>query len=186
MTIRGVRTEPNALRAPLEVHVDVATRATAEAVYAALADLRTHLDWGGERRPATMRLLTMDAPSGRATTGTEFATTGADPNGTFADRSVVTEAAQGRVFEFVTEAELTPKRGGSPVLWTVVHRYEIATEAGGSHVSYRFRVTRISRLIGPLRMLGTPLAGVLRRAWASFARRGLRDLVAAAEAGPHR
>ena len=90
----------------------------------------------------------------------------------------------GRVFEFVTEAALTPKRGGAAIEWMIVHRYEIAAAgANGSRVSYRFRITRISHLIGPLRLLRTPLAGLMRKAWASFARRGLRDLVAVADAG---
>lgn len=181
-TIRGVAAETNALRAPLEVTVDLTSTAPPAAVYEVLADLRAHLDWGGRRRPEKMRLLTMDAPAGLATTGTEFATTGTNPNGTFADYSVVTEAAPGRVFEFVTEAALTHRRGGSPVRWTIVHRYEMVAAGSGSRVSYRFRVTRISHLVGPLRMLRTPLAAVLRKAWATFARKGLRDLVAVAEA----
>lgn len=181
MDIRGIETAANALRRPLDHLVEASTTAEPHEVYAVLADLQKHLDWAGERAPKTMRLTAMDAPPGPAVVGTEFTTTGKDPNGTFTDRSVVTEAAPGRVFEFVTEAVLTRKRDGSPVEWTVIHRYEIVAADGGSHVSYRFRVTRISRLTGPLRLLRTPLAGLLGAMWRMIARRGLRNLTAVAE-----
>lgn len=184
--VRAIEPTTNALRAPFEVVVDRASSAPPVAVWETLAVLTTHLHWGGDRRPARMRLLTMEAPPGIATTGTEFATTGSDPSGTFADRSVVTEATPGRVFEFVTEATLTPKRGGPSVEWTIVHRYEIASESHGSRVSYRLRIARISRLAGPLRLLRTPAGGVLGTVWRSLARRGLRQLVAVAEAAPTR
>jgi hypothetical protein len=185
MAIRGIQTDANALRGALGGHVDAASRATGEAVYGALANLQTHLEWAGRRRSAKMRLLTMDAPPGPATAGTEFTTTGSDPNGTFSDRSVVTEAASGRVFEFVTEAVLTPKRGGRPVEWTIIHRYEMSAAAtGGSQVSYDFRITRISHLIGPLRLLRTPLAVMVSKLWTAVARRGLRNLIEVAEARP--
>jgi uncharacterized protein YndB with AHSA1/START domain len=183
MRTKTVESGANALSEALEGHVDVPSLAPPESVYEALASLPTHLEWAGQRKSAKTRLLTMDAPPGLAEAGTEFSSTGSDPNGTFHDCSVVTEAAPGRVFEFVTEAELRPRRGGRPVEWTLVHRYEIApAPTGGSHVAYRYRITRISRLIGPLRLLRTPLAGVLRRAWASMTRKGLRNLVAVAEA----
>lgn len=185
MAIRGVhRTGQNALREgrALEARVDVTTRATPRAIYDTLADLQSHLEWAGRKQTAKTRLLTIDAPAGPATAGTEFTTTGADPMGTFSDRSVVTEASPGRVFEFVTEAALTPKRGGEPVEWTIVHRYEIAAVPEGSRISYAIRITRISRLPGMLRLLGTPLAGVVMKASASVARRGVNNLVALAEA----
>jgi uncharacterized protein YndB with AHSA1/START domain len=182
MAIRGIETGANALRSSLEIQAEASSRATPEVVYEALADLQSHLEWGGHRQPAKMRLLTMDAPPGLATTGTEFVTTGSDPNGMFSDRSVVTEATPGRAFEFVTDAALTPKRGGRPVEATIVHRYEIASaDSGGSRVSYRYRVTRISHLIGPLRLLRTPLAGVVKKVWVLVARRGLRNLIAVAD-----
>jgi hypothetical protein len=181
MVIRGNETGANALRQPLEGHVDASSQATPDAVYAPLATLNSHLEWAGKRQSPKMRLLTMDAPPGLAGPGTEFSTTGSDPNGTFSDCSVVTEARPGRVFEFVTESVLIPKRGGSPVEWTIVHRYEIAAVPGGCRVSYRFRITRVSRLIGPLRLLRTPFAGVLKHGWASVSRRGLRNLIDVAE-----
>ena len=76
-----------------------------EGVYELLADLRSHLDWAGQRQLETTRLLTMNAPSGPATVGTEFRTTGSDGKvARFSDRSVVTEATRPQVFEFVTES----------------------------------------------------------------------------------
>ena len=88
-----------------------ACEASAEAVYDTLADLRSHFEWGGERQGKKTRLLSIEAPEGPAVAGTEFETTGADPMGAFADRSVVTEASRPRAFEFVTEARLTTKKG---------------------------------------------------------------------------
>ena len=38
------------------------TTAAPEAVYDLLADLRSHLVWGGERQSSGFRLLTMNAP----------------------------------------------------------------------------------------------------------------------------
>ena len=48
--------------------------------------------------------------------------------GTFIDTSVVTEATGPSLFEFVTEARLSTKKG-KVVEWTLVHRYEIASRA---------------------------------------------------------
>ena len=66
-------------------------RATAGAVYDLLADLHSHLDWGGQRQLETTRLLTLEAPSGPAGVGVEFLTTGSDGKAArWSDRSVVT------------------------------------------------------------------------------------------------
>jgi hypothetical protein len=147
-------------------------------VFATLADLESHLEWAGNRAPKKARLLMMDAPEGQAGLGTEFSSTGSDPMGSFADHSVVTEAIPGRVFEYVTEARLTPKRGGEPVEWTLVHRYEIVAHEDGSRISYTIRITRLSRVFGMLRMFRSPLVGLLMRVWASTARSTLRNLAA--------
>ncbi len=75
------------------------SRAAPEDVYDVIADLRSHLVWAGERAPdPTFKLLTMEAPEGAAAVGTEFTSTGANFNGTFHDRSVVTEATRPNVF----------------------------------------------------------------------------------------
>lgn len=173
----------NALRGgrPLEARVEVTTPAAPSAVYAALADLQAHLEWAGNRASKTARMLTMDAPDEDATVGTEFSSTGSDPMGSFSDQSVVTEAVPGRVFEFVTEAKQTPKRGGEPVEWTLVHRYEIAPQDGGSRVSYAIRITRISRLPGMLKLFGSRFAWIGMRMSASIAKKSLTNLAAVAE-----
>ena len=77
------------------MRVEATSRASAETVYAVLADLSTHTVWAGERQGKRTRLLTIDAPAGPAVVGTEFSSTGSDPMGSFSDRSVVTEATTG-------------------------------------------------------------------------------------------
>ena len=79
----------------------------------------------------------MDAPTGSATVGTEFVTTGTDGRvARFADRSVVTEALRPEVFEFVTESRREGKAGTSPWRLTLVHRYGISPEGTGCRVVY--------------------------------------------------
>ena len=112
----------NALKGELGIHLEETTTAPAEIVYDRLEDVRNHLEWGGKMQPKqTFRLLSIDAPAGPALVGTEFKSTGADAMGRFADSSVVTEATRPSVFEFVTEARLSTKRG-KVVEWTNIHR----------------------------------------------------------------
>lgn len=171
----------NALRKRLEVHAETTTSAPASAVYDLLADPAAHLVWGGERQGSSSRLLTVDAPAAPVVVGDEFATTGTDPMGGFADRSVVTEATPSSAFEFVTEATLTTKRGATSV-WTNVHRYEITENEQGCRVGYTVRVTRISALPGLLVILNWPgLSSLAIRASAGLATRGLANLTAMAE-----
>jgi len=135
--------------------------ASPEVVYATLADIRTGLVWGGERQMEKYRLLTMDAPEGEASVGTEWDSTGADPGGTFTDHSVVTRAERPGLFEFRTEGHLAWKYG--PSVAQVIHRYEIRPEGSGSRVSYLFRAT------GPV-----PMPWMLR---AMFATPGMRQAI---------
>lgn len=181
MAQRTSRTGTNALHRELTVAAERRTSASPEIVYDLLADLRTHAVWGGERQGKKTRLLTMDAPEGTAAVGTEFETTGADPTGSFADRSVVTHAQRPSVFEFVTEATLRTKRGRQAE-WTNVHRYELRPEGDGTVVAYTLRVARISDLPGALRVLNVPvLSTVAMQAATKIARRGLVNLVEMAE-----
>jgi hypothetical protein len=174
-------TRANALKRELVFAAEAAGRASAEGVYDVLADLRSHATWGGERQRKKGRLLTIEAPEGPAAVGTEFATTGSDPMGRFEDRSVVTEAGRPSVFEFVTEARLRTKRGVVSD-WTNVHRYELTPAPQGCRVAYSIRVTRISALPGALRLFNAPvLSGLVQKAAAGAARRGLRNLLALAE-----
>lgn len=172
---------PNALRRPFEITVSVGSDAPPTAVYELLADPAAHLDWAGERRTSTSRLLTMDAPAGPLVVGDEFSTTGADPMGAFLDRSVVTEATSPEAFAFVTEAALTTKDGRTSV-WTNVHRYEIDQDGRGSRVTYSLRVARVSELRGMLRIFNWPLVSSLAiRVSAGPAKAGITNLSAMAE-----
>ncbi len=171
----------NALKRELVIAAEASGRASVEQVYDVLADLRSHATWAGERQKKSGRLLSVEAPQGPASVGTEFATTGSDPMGRFTDRSVVTEATRPSAFEFVTEAHLQTKKG-KVADWTNVHRYELTPTSEGCRVVYTIRVTRISSLPGMLGLFNAPvLSGLARKAAAGVGRRGVRNLVALAE-----
>jgi uncharacterized protein YndB with AHSA1/START domain len=171
----------NALKQDLVVRVEATSRATTETVYAVLADLSSHTVWAGERQGKKTRLLTIDAPAGPAAVGTEFHSTGADPMGTFSDRSVVTEATPGKAFEFVTEARLTTKKGIATD-WTNVERYELEPTAGGCRILCTSRVTRISEMPGMLGAFNIPGLRALGLAVsAKVSRRSVRNLARVAE-----
>lgn len=173
---------PNALKRPIEVTFEAECAAPASDAYELLAEPSSHLVWGGELQRASSRLLTVDGPSGPIGVGDEFSSTGADPMGGFADRSVVTEATPPRAFEFVTQATLTTKAGRTSV-WTNVHRYEIdPTDPGGCRIVYSLRVTRISSLPGMLRIFNWPvLSSMGVRAAAGLAAKGVANLARLAE-----
>jgi hypothetical protein len=147
-----------------------------------LADVRNHLEWGGKMQPKrNFRLLSIDAPAGPALVGTEFKSTGADAMGRFADSSVVTEATRPSVFEFVTEARLSTKKG-QVVEWTNIHRYELTPHREGCRISYSLRTVRISELPGALAMFRVPgLRSLALKMSGSYSRKGLRNLVKLAE-----
>jgi hypothetical protein len=171
----------NALKQDLVVRVEATSRSTAETVYAVLADLSSHTVWAGERQGKRTRLLTIAAPAGPAVVGTEFHSTGADPMGTFSDRSVVTEATPGKRFEFVTEARLTTKKGIATD-WTNTERYELEPTTDGCRIVCTSRVTRISELPGTLRVFNIPGLRALGLAMsAKVSRRSVRNLARVAE-----
>jgi hypothetical protein len=171
----------NILHRELTMSVERRTLAAPAAVYDVLADLRTHAVWGGEQQSETARLLSVDAPEGEASVGTEFETTGADPMGRFADRSVVTTAIRPSVFEFVTEATLETKKGDRSD-WTNVHRYELRPDGEGTTIVYTLRIARISALPGLLRLFNLPvLSGIAMKMAASVPRRGIQNLARMAE-----
>jgi len=172
----------NALKRELVVHMEEASAAPAEAVYALLSSIRSHLEWAGTMQPRkNYRLLSIEGPDGPASVGTEFSSTGADAMGRFADSSVVTEASRPGVFEFVTEARLSTKKGRI-VEWTVVHRYEVEPASEGCRISYTIRTIRLSELPGAMAMFNLPaLRPVLLKMAGSFARRGLHNLARMAE-----
>ncbi|TMK43307.1 MAG: hypothetical protein E6G55_12555 [Actinobacteria bacterium] len=171
----------NALKQELVVRVEATSRASTEIAYAVLADLSSHIVWAGERQGKRTRLLTMDAPAGPAVVGTEFNSTGADPMGTFSDRSVVTEATPGKAFEFVTEARLTTKKGIATD-WTSVERYELEPTPGGCRIVSTSRVTRISEMPGMLGAFNVPgLRGLGLAVSTKVSRRSVRNLARVAE-----
>jgi hypothetical protein len=156
------------------------SRGPAEVVYDLLADLASHLDWAGERQLETTRLLTLEAPTGPASVGTEFSSTGTDGKiARWSDRSVVTEAMRPEVFEFVTEGRREAKPGGDPWLCTAVHRYEIAPESGGCRVTYTEDLTRFTG--APFIFTAPVLSRVVFRISAKYMRRGFDGLLAAAD-----
>jgi hypothetical protein len=171
----------NALKQELVVRVEATSRATTEVVYSVLADLPSHIVWAGERQGKRTRLQTIDAPAGPAVVGTEFHSTGADPMGTFSDRSVVTEATPGKAFEFVTEARLTTKKGITTD-WTNIERYELEPTGDGCLIVCTSRVTRISELPGMLGVFNVPGLRALGLAVsAKVSRRTVRNLARLAE-----
>src|ERR1700730_12202221 len=109
-----------------------------EAVYDVVADLRSHLAWGGAEQRSVFRLLSLDAPAGPATVGTSFTSTGAIPMSMrkWSDRSTVTIAERPGTFEFVTHATVHRSRRSTEA--TYRHRYEIAAAPDGSDVTYTF------------------------------------------------
>jgi Polyketide cyclase / dehydrase and lipid transport len=155
-------------------------RAPAEVVYDLLADLQSHLEWAGRRQGETTRLLTLDAPPGPATVGVEFFSTGSDGKvARWSDRSVVTEATRGEVFEFVTDGRREGKPGSRPWLFTATHRYVIEPAADGCRVVY---TQDISRLDGAPAVLRAPvLSRLVFWISAKFMRRGFDGLLALAE-----
>lgn len=166
-----------------EVAVTVRERTMAppQLVFDALADPQRYLDWGGAEAST---LLSIDAPPGSATVGTEFTSTGEDMVCEMWDSSVVTEATPPLRFERVVDSAVTVKRSGKTADWVLVHRYELEPDGSGTTVTYASRLVRASALPGPLSMLGIPvLRTIALREWSKAAQAGLHRLIVAAEGG---
>jgi hypothetical protein len=119
------------------VTVTEGCEAPPEAVYDLLADLSTHMEWGGSWHPSrTQRLQSMEAPQGAATVGVEFWSIGTTNAGSWHDRSRVTAASRPNVFEFVTNGTLRDRQDLDRMFLHAVHRYEIAPAEGGATVQY--------------------------------------------------
>jgi uncharacterized protein YndB with AHSA1/START domain len=178
---RTGRDGANALKREIEVEVEHRASTSAEAVYDVLSDPSTHAAWGGVPPKKRSGLVSIDAPAGEASVGTEWTSAGLDPMGRFTDRSVVTQAMRHSRFEFVTEARLTTKKGGTAD-WTNVHRYELRDEADGCVITYTLRIARISALPGSLRIFNVPgLSRLAVKASNAIARRGVERLAVTAE-----
>lgn len=177
----GVHVEATTGAAPIrEVRFSRECKAPAENVYDVLADLRTHLEWGGRDQTRVFRLLSLDAPETRAIAGTVFTTTGSIPGSVrrWLDRSVVTRAVPPSLFEFTTEA--TARRDSSAMIATYHHRYELQGTDGGCRVTYTMVQAQIAN---PILRLRLPVMRTL--AWRVgiplMTMRGFRNLLRAAE-----
>lgn len=140
-----------------ETSVTARSAAPPEVVYDVVADLRSHLDYLGERAETpTYRLLTLESATGPASVGASFTSTGANGNGTFHDVSVVTEATRPARFEFETDSRLERTRGRT---WEVHfrHRYDIEADGTGSTIRYTDTVTRVNYVPYWLHPLMRPL-----------------------------
>lgn len=122
----------------------VVSTAAPEAVFDVIADLRAHLEWSGERAADdTFKLLSLEASEYSASVGTTFTSAGSNFNGTFHDRSVVTEVARPSRFVVHTDARLDRKRGRP---WHVrfEHRYDIQPHGTGSQITYTETIQRVN------------------------------------------
>jgi hypothetical protein len=173
------RTAANVLKREVSVTVREHSAAPAQAVFDVLADLSGHPGWGGA---GASMLLSMDAPQGQATAGTEFTSTAEDAVCRIRDSSVITEAVRPSRFEQVTESALESRKNGEPANWLLVHRYEIQPVGDRSDVTCTCRLVRASALPGIRVMFGLPLLRSLAAfEWAQASRAGLRRLIAEAE-----
>lgn len=164
----------------IEVRFSLPCTAPAEAVYDLLADLRTHLEWGGRDQTPLFRLLSLDTVSEPATPGMVFTSTGSIPGSLrrWQDRSEVVRAERPSLFEFVTEA--TAARGPKVMAATYRHRYELLPTDKGCRVGYSCRQERIA---DPMLRLRLPV--VRSMAWKIglpiMMKRGCRNLLRLAE-----
>jgi hypothetical protein len=160
-----------------QLQISRLSKAEPEAVYDLLADLRTHIEWGGARQRREFRLISIDSPPGPATVGTSFSSTGTIPMSRrhWSDRSTVTVADRPQKFEFTTQAT-AGERDAMTAVYT--HSYEITPEAGGSRVTYR--MTQLS-ITNPILRLGPGMSLMTWLMIPMFAARGLRNLLALAE-----
>jgi polyketide cyclase/dehydrase/lipid transport protein len=164
---------------PPTAQISLLSQARPEAVYDVLADLRTHLEWGGARQIRDFRLLSLDASRGPATVGTAFSSTGTIPMSArrWQDRSTVTVADRPRTFEFTTEGKAGERQAMTA---RFRHRYEISPEAAGSRITYTLTQLAIANP-----MLRMALPGIRQLTWRLaiplLASRGLRNLIALAQ-----
>ena len=130
----------NALKQELVVRVEATSGASAEQVYAVLADLSTHTVWAGERQGTKTRLLTIDAP----------ARAGDRRDGVLQHRLRSDGLVRGslRGHRGPAGADVRVRHGG-PLLdeegatsdWTNVERYELEPLADGCRIVCTGRVT---------------------------------------------
>lgn len=174
--------DSNPLPTGKEITFTMSSRTTAppEAVYDVLADVGGHLDWAGSRGHKKFRLTGVQADAAPAQKGSEWTSTGIAPDGTFTDRSIVTDAARPSRFEFTTQAHVAFRKGGEGD-WTVLNRYDIEPDGTGSRVVYTQTVTRANEM-GPMKMMLIPVVGSLMKGMAKgLAKPAMGNLAAVAE-----
>ena len=127
-----------------ETQTSVSSKAPPKTVFDVITDLTAHLEWSGERATDdTFKLLGLDASELVASVGTTFTSTGANFNGTFHDRSVVTESTRPTRFTVETDASLDRKRGKT---WEAhfEHRYDVLPDGEGSRIVYTETIQRVN------------------------------------------
>ena len=141
--------------------VSALSAAPPDVVHRVIADLRNHLVWSGDRAAdPTFKMTSLEAPDGTATVGTTFSSTGANFNGTFRDRSVVTEVTPPSAFVIETDARLERRRGRT---WEVhfEHRYDIEPEGAGSKITYTETITQANYVPYWLQIWARPLSRLI-------------------------
>jgi hypothetical protein len=157
------------------------TQARQEDVYGVLADLRSHLEWAGNRQYKMFRLLSVDTSSGPAEVGAAFSSVGTIPmnRSRFDNLNTVTEADAPHVFQIRTESTIAwPRR--APGRGTFVNTFEIFPDGDGSRVIYRSQQLRFDNPPWGLRY--PVLRDITARVWIPiWSRRGFRNLLRMAE-----
>jgi hypothetical protein len=153
-----------------------------EVLYDLLADLKSHLEWGGTRlRSASQRLIALEAPDGPVSVGSEFTSIGHTSGRPWHDRSRVTRADRPYTFEFETHGQLGEPDEGEELRGDWTHRYDISRNGAGSRVVYRMR----ARLTFPWYTPAGPhrrYAAVIYQIFVPIiVQRGVRSLLAMAE-----
>ena len=157
------------------------TRAAPEVVFDVLADLGSHMEWGGRRQWRMFRLLSLDGPPEAAGVGTVFDSVGKIPMTSthFLNRNTVTAADRPATFEITTESRIPwPKRVHGEGRFS--SRFEIASDGTGSRVTYRFHQVRFRE--PPWGMRSPILRSITARVWVPiWCRRGFRNMLKLAE-----
>src|SRR5260370_34129925 len=118
-----------------ELQISRFSKASPEAVYDLLTDLQRPLAWAGARQTRDFHLVSLEAPPGLATVGTNFSSTGVIPMSRrmWSDRSTVSAADRPSKFEITTQAQAGERH---PTTAVYRHRSEISPAVRGSSATY--------------------------------------------------
>jgi len=164
----------------LRFRATVTSSASPQALYDAIADVSSHLSWGGPGSASKGNaLISLDAPAGLATTGTTFTSTGKAGKDTFHDRSTVVTATPGRRFTFTTEARLERQRKQAWLV-TFTHDFQLSPAPGGSTLAYSCAVRPTNYLPYWLHPAMKPMTRLVMQ---RIIRRNIGTLARLAEAG---